>query len=82
MTKVVEDGDALKNALALTEQLADRSLHSFGWAKKLITDSFDTSFETQIEMERFGITACVDHPDGKEGLNAFYEKRKPKFGND
>jgi 2-(1,2-epoxy-1,2-dihydrophenyl)acetyl-CoA isomerase len=80
VTKVVEDGKAVEEALSMLRQLAQRSVHSFGWTKKLLTDSFTTSFESQIEMERTGLCECAEHPDGREGLNAFAEKRKPKYG--
>lgn len=80
VTKVVEDGQALGEATAMAHLLANRALNSFAWSKKLITDSFNTSFETQIELERAALEACADHPDGQEGLSAFTEKRKPRFG--
>jgi 2-(1,2-epoxy-1,2-dihydrophenyl)acetyl-CoA isomerase len=32
-----------------------------------------------MELEREGLSDCADHPDGKEGLHAFIEKRKPVF---
>jgi len=79
VTKVVADGQALSEAITMAQDLAQRSLNSFAWTKKLITDSFNTSFETQIEIERAALEACADHPDGQEGLTAFSEKRQPKF---
>jgi 2-(1,2-epoxy-1,2-dihydrophenyl)acetyl-CoA isomerase len=79
VTKVVEDGQSLSEATAVVQDLARRSLNSFAWTKKLITDSFNTSFETQIEIERAALEACALHPDGQEGLTAFSEKRKPEF---
>lgn len=79
VTKVVADGQALSEAMAMAQDLAQRSLNSFAWTKKLITDSFNTSFETQIEIERAALEACADHPDGQEGLAAFSEKRQPEF---
>jgi len=79
VTKVVADGQALSEATAMAQDLARRSLNSFAWTKKLITDSFNTSFETQLEIERAALEACADHPDGQEGLTAFSEKRKPEF---
>ena len=79
VTKIVDDGKAFEEALSMLRQLAQRSVHSFGLAKKLLTDSFTTSFESQIEMERAGLCECAKHPDGQEGLNAFVEKRKPKY---
>jgi len=66
--------------MAMAEQLTRRSLNAFAWSKKLITDSFNTSFETQMENERAALEACADHPDGLEGLSAFSQKRKPQFG--
>jgi 2-(1,2-epoxy-1,2-dihydrophenyl)acetyl-CoA isomerase len=80
VTKVVEDGQSLGEACGMAKQIARRSLNSFAWSKKLITDSFNTSFETQLELERTALEACADHPDGREGLAAFTEKRKPKYG--
>ena len=76
---MVEDGQALPEAVGMARQLASGSLNSFGWSKQLLTDSFNNSFESQIEKERFGLCSCADNPDGKEGLNAFKEKRKPVF---
>lgn len=78
-TKVVEDGQALEEAVKMAHELAKGSLNSFAWAKRLLTDSFDTPFETHIEREREGLSACAAHPDGLEAINAFAEKRKPVF---
>jgi 2-(1,2-epoxy-1,2-dihydrophenyl)acetyl-CoA isomerase len=80
VTTVVAEGQALAEAVVMAQDLAHRSLNSFAWTKKLITDSFNTPFEAQIEMERAALEACADHPDGREGLRAFSEKRKPRFG--
>lgn len=79
VTRVVEDGNALEEAKSMARELADRSLSSFGWSKQLLTDSFNTSFETHIEREREGIRSCVGVRDGQEGIRAFVEKRKPVF---
>lgn len=78
-TKVVEDGRVLEEAWKMARELAKGSLHSFGWCKQLLTDSFHTAFEAQIERERLGLSSCAAHSDGQEGLKAFTEKRKPIF---
>jgi 2-(1,2-epoxy-1,2-dihydrophenyl)acetyl-CoA isomerase len=80
VTKVVADGTALDEAISMLNGLAGNSTHSFGWSKRLITDSFNNSFESQLEWEREGLSDCANHPDGQEGLQAFTEKRKPIFG--
>jgi len=79
VTKVVQDGKVLEEASNMAHELARGSLNSFGWSKKLLTDAFDSSFETHIERERGGLAACAAHPEGIEGLKAFAEKRKPLF---
>jgi len=78
-TKVVEDGHALSAGMEMAESMAGNAVHAFGVAKRLLTDSFNTSFETQIERERQALSACAGHTEGKEGLKAFAEKRKPNF---
>jgi len=79
VTKVVDDGRALEEASKMTHELVKISLHSFGWCKVLLTDSFNTPFETHIERERLGLSTCAAHRDGQEALKAFTEKRKPVF---
>lgn len=78
-TKVVPDGGALEAAVAMARELATRSLHSIGLSKQLLTDAFDSSLETHMERERHALAACATHPEGREGLNAFVQKRKPDF---
>jgi 2-(1,2-epoxy-1,2-dihydrophenyl)acetyl-CoA isomerase len=78
-TKIVEDGRSVQEAVQMAHELAGGSLNSFEWSKQLLTDSFNTAFEAQIERERAGLCSCAAHPEGKEGLQAFVEKRKPVF---
>jgi len=81
VTKVVENGHSVEEAVKMAQKLSQGSLNSFGWSKKLLMDSFNTSLETHIENERVGLSTCAAHPDGQEGLKAFAEKRKPVFHN-
>src|SRR5687767_7807699 len=71
VTKVVPDEEVLSESVAILECLAMTSLHSFAWSKKLMTDSFNNTLETQLELESQGISACGAHPDGQEGIKAF-----------
>jgi 2-(1,2-epoxy-1,2-dihydrophenyl)acetyl-CoA isomerase len=82
VTRVAADDEVVPKAFALLGELARTSLHSFAWSKKLMNDSFDHSLETQLELERQGISDCAAHPDGQEGIRAFVEKRQPTFGVD
>lgn len=78
-TKVVDDGSAREESLKMLEHLTRGSMHSFGHSKRLFNISYGNSFESQMELERDGLSLCSDHPDGQEGLTAFTEKRKPQF---
>jgi 2-(1,2-epoxy-1,2-dihydrophenyl)acetyl-CoA isomerase len=79
VTKVVPDPDVISESLNLLNHLMSTALHSFAWSKKLMTESFNNTLETQLELERQGISDCAAHPNGQEGIRAFVEKRKPSF---
>jgi 2-(1,2-epoxy-1,2-dihydrophenyl)acetyl-CoA isomerase len=79
ITKVVPDQEVLRETRNMLVDLTKTALHSFAWSKKLMTDSFNNTLETQLELERQGISACAAHPNGQEGIRAFIEKRKPSF---
>jgi 2-(1,2-epoxy-1,2-dihydrophenyl)acetyl-CoA isomerase len=79
VTKVAPDDKLVDEAMSMLHELTSSSLHSFAWSKKLLTDSFNNTLETQLDLERQGISDCVRHPDGQEGMKAFIEKRKPVF---
>lgn len=79
VTRVVDDGHGLEEAVKMARDLSEGALNSFGWSKQLLTDSFNTAFEAHIERERIGLCSCAEHPDGKEGLRAFVGRRKPVF---
>lgn len=78
-TKVVSDGELIPETISMLDQLIHGALHSFGWSKKLMLASFNHTLETQLELEREGISDCAAHPDGQEGIRAFVEKRRPNF---
>jgi 2-(1,2-epoxy-1,2-dihydrophenyl)acetyl-CoA isomerase len=79
VTKVVPDSKVQKEALSMLEGLSKTSLHSFAWSKRMFLESFNNTLETQLELERQGISDCAEHSDGQEGIKAFVEKRKPIF---
>lgn len=81
VTKVVDDGTGMEEAKGMLNRLTKKSTYSFGWSKKLFTDSFNNSLESHLESEREGLSDCANNSDGQEGLKAFIEKRKPIFEN-
>jgi len=79
VTKIVDDDQVVQEAINMANIIMKQSLNSFKLSKNLLTNSFNTSLETQLEQERIGICNAADHPDGREGISAFVEKRKPDF---
>ncbi|HSK88118.1 MAG TPA: enoyl-CoA hydratase-related protein [Anaerolineales bacterium] len=79
VTKVVPEQEVVSAGLAMLSDLTKTALHSFAWSKKLMTPSFNNTLETQLELERQGISDCAAHPNGQEGIRAFVERRKPSF---
>ncbi len=79
ITEMAKDGRTVETASELIHKLKKRSLDSFAASKKLITDSFDTSFETHLENERNRLSFVAGQPNAVEGLTAFLEKRPPVF---
>lgn len=79
VTEVVENGASVRRAIQMIGEMKKGSRSSFAASKKLITDSFNTPFEVQLEKEREFLSCCAEQPNGREGIAAFLEKRKPAF---
>lgn len=80
VNRVAEDGEAVDEAVRLVEAAAKGSLHAFAWSKRLMNESLHAFLAQQMEREREGIAACAEHPEGREGVDAFLENRRPGFG--
>ena len=65
--------------LNLAKELAAGARGSNAAIKKLLQTSFTNALETQMEIEGREISACSGSDDGREGIEAFIEKRAPKF---
>src|ERR1041385_4102277 len=81
---VVTEGVAPDNLTSRTEELG-RSLAqgptgAFGAAKRLLHGGWNQTLETQMELESRAIAEAGGTADGQEGIRAFIEKRKAKFG--
>ncbi len=66
-------------ALALARTLAERAPISVAFAKELINRAPQRDLETVLLAEAEAILACMQTRDWQEGLDAFAEKRAPRF---
>jgi enoyl-CoA hydratase len=79
VSEVVEDGQALPRALELAHTIADMPPLAVRSIKEVVQLGQDAPLETALALERKAFVMLFDSADQKEGMNAFLEKRKPKF---
>ena len=69
----------LEEAGNLALRLAQGPFHAMGLTKKFFNRAVSGSLENQLEMEKEAVIRCSGTAEFKEGISAFFEKRKPKF---
>lgn len=79
VNKVVAPDQLLIEAMSVAREFAAGPTRAFGQAKHLLHSAFSESMETQLEFESQGIASMMRTADGREGIDAFTNKRKPKF---
>lgn len=79
VNRVVPDADLLDSALTLARRLASGPTTAYGETKRLILAGATESLESQMEREARAISTLAGSRDGREGVAAFLEKRKPRF---
>jgi enoyl-CoA hydratase/carnithine racemase len=79
--EVVGTGESLERALALAEQVGEQSPTSVRMCKTLIHTAREKAIADGLQGERDLFVELFSTEDQKEGVNAFLEKRKPKWKN-
>jgi 2-(1,2-epoxy-1,2-dihydrophenyl)acetyl-CoA isomerase len=79
ITQVVDDAELSDQACALARSLAQGPTGAFGAVKRLILASANETLESQMELEASAIIAAATSDEGREGISAFLEKRRPNF---
>lgn len=77
---ITDDGQALAQALQWAERLAAMAANALAGVKSLVEQAPDRDLSSELGAEREQFIANLFHPNGGEGLAAFFEKRRPKFG--
>ena len=76
---VTDSGQALAEALNVGERLAAMAPNALSGAKELLNQAATLSLAQQLEAERNHFIDTLFHPNAGEGLQAFFDKRAPKF---
>jgi 2-(1,2-epoxy-1,2-dihydrophenyl)acetyl-CoA isomerase len=72
--------DALMNfALEIVQTMAKMPTYGIGLTKRALNNSFSNCLDLQLELEMYLQSSAAESYDYKEGVNAFLEKRTPKF---
>lgn len=79
VTEVVPDDELVDRADQLAAQMAATASGSNGGVKQLMLATFCSGLEEQMELEGRIIAQRAESADGREGVDAFMEKRKPEF---
>jgi len=79
VNRVVPDDQVDAESAALAQSLADGPAFATGNAKRVIYHGYEHGLEEAGEFEGTMITNAMKTHDGREGIAAFAEKRKPDF---
>lgn len=79
ITRVVPDEQLMAEAMETAQALARSSTAALGRTRELLLSSYSNGLEEQMAVEAHSITASSETADGREGLAAFFQKRKPAF---
>ena len=79
VNRVVPAADFQAEVTKLASQLAQGPTRAYGGTKKLVQMGMNDTLESQMERETRMIVEMAGTPDGREGVHAFVEKRRPSF---
>jgi enoyl-CoA hydratase/carnithine racemase len=80
VNRVVPDDRLLAEGIELARSVAAKSPNSVRNVKHVINRGLETDLEAALRQERErALIHCLTLPDSMEGINAFVEKRKPRW---
>jgi enoyl-CoA hydratase/carnithine racemase len=79
VNRLVPDNSALDAALSWADELAELSPRASERIKHLVREAQTNSLDAQLEAEKHSFVESLHHADGREGITAFLDKRKPQY---
>ncbi|MEQ9441520.1 MAG: enoyl-CoA hydratase-related protein [Cyclobacteriaceae bacterium] len=81
VTKVIAHKRFYDEAETFAYQLSQKPVNTLGQVKQLMNESFGRNLSEQLAAEQQTIVKSANHPEGREGLAAFLQKRQPEYIN-
>ncbi len=79
VNKVVPKASLLEEAKGMAKKLASRPRAALALIKKCVDSGLNTDLASGVTMEMNSFAIAFTSEDGREGINAFNEKRKAVF---
>jgi enoyl-CoA hydratase len=79
VAKVVPTGQGRDEVRRLAETIASRAPLALAWVKRVIDHGADAPLETALRLEGESAGYTFSTSDRTEGMQAFLERRPPKF---
>lgn len=79
VSRVVPQDKLMASAYELAGRIAQNASHSLRLTKRLMRESIHSRLDTVLELSAAFQAICHKTPDHSEAVNAFLEKRTPRF---
>lgn len=79
VSRVVTDGELMPAARELAARITQHASHSVRLTKRLLREGMRSTFDTVLELSAVYQAVCHKSPDHAEAVDAFLEKRAPRF---
>ncbi|UUX34710.1 enoyl-CoA hydratase/isomerase family protein [Fundicoccus culcitae] len=79
ISQVTEPEELMDKAYELAKTLSEKSPFAMSLAKKVVRKATSLSLSDGLQEELYAYALLIESDDKKEGLDSFFEKRKPNF---
>jgi enoyl-CoA hydratase len=79
VNKVVPRDKLMEEAMAVAKKLASKPRRALGLIKRCVDNGLNMDLASGLTLEMDCFSIAFTSEDGREGINAFVEKRKPNF---
>ncbi len=77
--RAVDDGHLMDEAVSIAVAMGSRPQFALELSKESINAAFETTLQQGLEFERRDFYLSLESEEGREGITAFVEKRKPEW---